>query len=262
MGRYVIALLFVLCVVSPATYASAEDLTGLKPAAPYGIFSTLMTNSPAQGHSAVSFGIEKSIRPDYYRFSTELAMGLTDTMEMGLTIPYIDNGVEGLEDVTISFKHRFMEETSLAPSLAYLVTTALDTGVEGGGTGGAAGAGVAMTKRAGPFRGHLNLLYSVPFEREYDDEARFSAGIDFSAANSFKILAEFLMRKSFSSSDRLDQQEVRFGYRFIYDEGFFSTFGVGMNVGNAIPTYRFMASISVLFPRAEHIVEKIYEESN
>lgn len=261
MGRYITFLLFVLSLVVPAAYASAEDLAGLTPAAPYGIFSTLIANSPAQGHSAVSFGIEKSVRPDYYRFSSSLAMGITDNMEAGLTIPYIDNGTEGLEDVTVSFKHRFLEETPLAPSMAYLVTAALDTGVEGGGTGGSAGGGVVITKRAGPFRGHMNLLYSVPFDRDYDDEARFSAGIDFSAANNFKILGEFLMRKSFSS-DRLDQQEVRFGYRFIYDEGIFSTLGVGMNVGNAIPTYRFMASISVLFPRVEHIIEKVYEEGN
>ncbi len=256
-----IILLAAAVLLAAAQGASAVDIAGVQPTSPYGIFSTIMTNSPAQGHSAVSFGLETTIKPGYTRFVTGLATGITDTMEAGLTIPYISRQGGGLEDITLSFKHRVLEETDYTPSVAYLLDAALDSGVEDSTTDGALGAGLLLSKRAGPLRGHVNLLYSKPFQPGLRGDVRFAAGVDFSASNSSKLLAEYVMSKGYDSPNFI-QEGARFGYRFIYDEGVFTTVGIGMDIGQRVPNYRVIASLSVLFPRVGHIIEKVYEEGN
>lgn len=262
MGRHIVIIFMLTAsVFLTPLRAMAIDIAGVQPSSPYGIFSTIMTNSPAQGHSVVTVGSETTVKPGYTRFMTELATGVTDNIEFGLTIPYIDREGGGLEDISFSIKHRVMEETLYSPSVAYILTGAFDTGVDESTTDGSVGAGVILSKRAGPFRGHLNLLYNAPFDRNFDDDMRFAAGIDFSATNSSKLLAEFVMSKNFSSHG-FSHEEARVGYRFIYDEGLFTTVGMGMDVGGSVPNYRVMASISVLFPRVERLIEKVYEEGN
>jgi hypothetical protein len=259
MKSFILLLVLIPAVMLIGGECRGEDLGGVQPPAPYGVFSTLSAESPGAGQAALAVALEKSGEPDFSRYTSLLAIGITESIEVGLTLPYVDNSSDGLEDVSFSLKHRFREEDGYVPALAYLIAAALDSGSEEYGTEGYAGAGVVASKRLGPVNGHLNLIYTVPGDSDLDGAARFSAGIDFSAAHNLMMLGEFYAAESYYS-DRTDRLEARFGYRFLSGEGVFTTLGVGFGLNDRTPEYRLMASIALFFPRIERPVEKVYEE--
>lgn len=238
--------------------AQAADLSGPIAPAPYGVFSTISTETPGAGMSAVAFSVEKSAGPDYYRYSSQVSMGITNNMELGLNVPYIDNSVTGIEDINVSLKHRFFEEGKYGPSVAYLLTGTFASNTEELSTGGSMGAGIAVTKRIGPFKAHLNALASHPWDAHLENELRFSGAVDFSASHHFNIMAEFFTRKGYFSNE-YDQREVRLGYRFFYKEGVYSTIGVGFGINNTQPEHRIQASLSMVFPSFNPTVERVEE---
>jgi len=259
MARTLSLLAFIAFFLFPSGDALAFDISGPQPPAPYGVFSTLSADSPRTGRSAVAFMYEKSGEPDFSRYSTQLAVAVTNTVEFGMNIPYVDNDATGIEDIAFHLKHRFFEEGMYGPSVAYLVTASLASNNEEYSTDGRGGLGIIASKRVGPVKAHLNLIYSKPWDSSLEDEIRFSAGIDFAASHDFRILAELLTRKS-HFSDEVDHQEARVGYRFMHDERTFSTIGVGFGMSNKPPDFRIIASVSLIFPRSVKGIKKIYEE--
>lgn len=252
-------LLLPFFLVIMSDYCEGFDLSGLQPPAPYGVFSTISANTPERGRAAVAFSVEKSGKPDFFRLSSQFAFGVTDNVEVGMNIPYFENSEEGLEDIAFGLKHRFFNEGRHGPSLAYIVTGSVDSGTEGLGTGGRFGGGLAVSKRIGPVYGHANALWCRPFDSDFEDEIRLSAGIDFSAAHNFKILGELFGRKS-HFSEEFDQLEARMGYRFTGRDYTLTTLGVGFGIKDRFPGYRLMASVSLLFPRQETAIKRVYEE--
>lgn len=238
--------------------ASARDLSGHQSPAPYSVFSTISAESPKQGRSAVAFGFEES-GDDFSRFSSQFAIGITNTVEAGLNVPYVDNSTSGLEDISLSLKHRFFRESKYGPSVAYLLTTSIGSSNEELSTDGRVGGGLIASKRVGPVMGHLNLFYSVPYDPALDDEVRASAAIVFSAAHNFKILGEVYTRKSHYSEHKMDQQEARIGYMFNYGDDLYTVIGVGFGLNDKKPDYRVMASLSFLFTGGKKSIEKVYE---
>lgn len=258
MKRYLflLALLFA-CLVTEGQ-GQGFDLSGLQPPAPYGVFSTFSASSPPQGKAAVAFTVERSGGPEFWRFSTNVAYGLTDNMELSTTVPYDEDAHSGFEDIALGFKHRFFDEGKYGPSIAYMITGSIASGASGLTTDGRLGAGVILSKRVGPVNGHINLFYTVPFESDLEDEVRFSGGIDFSAAHDFRILAELYGRKS-HFSEGIDQLEARFGYRFLTGKDIFTTIGMGFGLKDREPEYRFIVSVSAIFPRLAEKIQKVYE---
>lgn len=237
------------------------DLKGLQPLAPYGVFSTFSAESLAQGKSGISLCIEKSRHPDFYRFTNQFAHGITDNIELDLTVPYITNwngSVDGFEDISIGLKHRFFDEGKYGPSIAYIVSASLDSGRTEFSTGGSIGGGIIISKRVGPVTGHINLLYSRPGSSRFKDDITFATGLDFSAAHNFKILGELYAKKSYSG--KVDRLEWRFGYRILTAENLFTTIGAGFDTKNRTPEYRLLLSLTYLFPREEKKIKKIYEQ--
>lgn len=247
------ALLALLCV---PVAAFAHDIAGALPAAPFGLFSTFSAYTPETGRSAVAFSAEKSGSPDYYRYSSEMAFGITDDMEMNLTIPYTDDDYSaGFEDVTLGIKHRFYDERGYGPALAYMVTLSAASSENRFSTDGAAGAGFIASKRIGPFKGHVNVFYTIPFRSGLNDELRASAGVVFSADHNFKILAEVIARTGYDTSD-ISYAEARLGYRFLYGKNTYSTMGIGFGFKDNEPDYRVLLQLSLTFPYDEPIVEE------
>jgi hypothetical protein len=258
MKRYLFLLALLLACLMLEGRSQGFDLSGLQPPAPYGIFSTLSANSPPQGKAAAALSVERSGGPEFWRFSTNVAYGLTDNMELSATIPYDEDNHSGFEDIALGFKHRFFDEGRYGPSIAYIITGSIASGARGLTTDGRLGAGVALSKRVGPVNGLVNLFYSVPFKSGLEDEVRFSGGIDFSAAHDFRILAELYGRKS-HFSDGIDQLEARFGYRFLTGKDIFTTIGMGFGLKDREPRYRFIVSVSAIFPRLAEKIKKVYE---
>jgi hypothetical protein len=237
------------------------DVKGLQPLDPYGVFTTFSAESLPKGKVAVSAGAEVSIDPDYYRALLKTAFGLTDTVELIMTIPY-DFGSDikdGFEDVAIGFKHRFFEEGKYGPSLAYILNASVPTGAGLLTTDGRYGIGLVLSKKVGPVNGHLNLFYEEPGRRSLDEELSFLAGLDFAAAHNFKFLGELYCRKS-HESDKIDLAEVRMGYRIRTADMLYTTFGVGFDLKNRNPESRVMFSVTLLSPKDKKKIRKIYEE--
>jgi hypothetical protein len=254
-------LLLVICIQLTGT-AYGFDISGLQPVAPYGLFSTFSAESLPASKIAFETGFERSKKPDFYRFSARAAYGISDSIEFDITVPYLYNfadSVDGMGDISFGLKHRFYEEGKYGPSLAYLLNASVNNGREEFGTRGRFGAGLIVSKRVGPFRGHFNFFYERPGTGALQDEITFLGGIDFSAAHNFKMLGEVLARKSHFSNE-YDQVEARFGYRFRTTDSIYTTFGVGVDLKRRSPEYRILISISYTPPEEKKEIKKIFEE--
>jgi len=253
-------LFLFLALAARAGYASSLDLKGLQPLAPYGVFSTFSAESLKQGRFGIALGFERSGKPDFYRFTNQFAYGITDTIELDVTLPYTlrNDFADGFEDLSLGIKHRFIDEGKYGPSIAYIVSASLNSGKAEFSTGGSIGGGIIVTKRVGPVTGHVNLLYFRPGSNKFNDDITLAAGLDFSAANNFKVLAELYMKKSYSG--KVDRLEPRFGYRILTMENLFTTIGAGFDLKNRKPEYRLLLSFTYLFPSERKKIKKIYEQ--
>jgi hypothetical protein len=164
-----------------------------------------------------------------------------------------------MEDVAFGFKHRIYNEGKYGPSVAYLINASMNNGSDEFSTQGRFGIGCIISKRIGPFQGHLNFFYEKPGTSALADEITFLGGIEFSAAHNFKMLGELLARKSHFSGN-YDQTEVRFGYRFRTTESIYTTLGAGVDLKRRSPEYRILVSISYTPPEKKKEIKKIFEE--
>ena len=255
-----LGFLFLACIAFTG-YADAFDLKGLQPLAPYGVFSTFSAESLKKGKSGIALGFERSREPDFYRITGQFGHGITDSLELDITIPYItgwQDTADGFEDIAIGLKHRFFEEGKYGPSVAYLVTASLRSGTEEFSTRGSIGGGIIVSKRVGPVKGHLNLFYYRPGSGKFKDDITFAAGLDFSASHNFTLLSELYMKKSYSG--RVDRLEARFGYRILTAENMYTTLGAGFDFKSRSPEYRLLLSLTYLFPSDEKKIKKIIEQ--
>ncbi len=245
-----------------STDAFAFDVSGLQPVAPNSIFSTFSAESLPKNKVAIETGFEKSKDPDFYRFSLKSAYGISDSLEFNITVPYVYNfntTVDGMEDIAIGFKHRFYDEGKYGPSLAYLVNASLNNGRSEFSTHGRYGIGLIMSKRVGPFKGHVNFFYERPGTGSLRDEITFLGGVEFSAAHNFKVLGEILAQKSHFSNE-YDHVEARFGYRIKTTDLIYTTLGMGVDLSKRTPEYRILVSISYTSPQEKKEIKKIIEE--
>jgi hypothetical protein len=255
---FVLSLIFIFSL-SATLYAF--DVKGIQPVDPNGVFSTFSTESLQKNKFALSVGAELSNDPDYYRSTFKFAYGLTDSLEIDMTLPYVfgSDYRDNFEDVSIGYKHRFFSEGKYGPSLAYLLAFSMPSGGKDVSTDGRFTAGFIVSKRVGPVNGHLNLLFSKPGSGDYKNEVLFLSGFEFSAAHNFKMLAEISCKKSHFSK-KVDSIEGRFGYRFKTTESIYTTFGVGTDFKNRNPESRVFFSVTFVAPAEKKKLKRIYEE--
>lgn len=254
-------LFFVLILLLLYKHAYGFDIKGLQPVDPNGVFSAFSTESLSKGKAAFSTGAEILVDPEFYRFVFKTAYGVTDTIEINMTIPYIlgADSTDGFEDTALGFKHRFFDEGKYGPSLAYILSASIPSGREEFSTDGRFGVGLILSKRVGPVNGHVNLLYAKPGNGELEEEVSFLAGLDFAAAHNFKLLAELFCRKS-HYSEKIDLIEGRIGYRIKTTDFIYTTFGAGFDFKNRNPETRILFTVTFFSPSEKKKIQKIYEE--
>jgi hypothetical protein len=263
MKKFLLFLLLTNFVFIRYAYSleKSYDVEGLQPLAPYGIFSTFSTDSLKKGKAGIALGAGMAVDSDYYRFTGQFGYGITERLEVNVTVPYVldwQGYADGFEDMAFGLKYRFLEEGKYVPSLALLVSGSLHTGRSEFSTAGSIGGGIILSKRIGPVTTHANLLYFRPGSGPLTEEITFAAGLDFAAAHNFKILTELYGQKSFSGS--WNRLELRLGYRFLTAENFYTTVGAGTDLKNRNPEYRLFLSFSYLFPKERRDIKKIYEQ--
>lgn len=254
--------LFVILLLSISEKLYAFDISGIQPLAPHGVFSTFSAESLQKNKSSIEIAAERSREPDFYRFMLKAAYGLSDNLELNLTLPYVyhySDNKNGLEDVAVGLKHRFYDEEKYGPSLAYFIEASIPSGEDALTSDGGVGAGLIVSKRVGPFNGHLNIFYEMPRASGLEDEISLLGGVEFSAAHNFKILSEIIVKKS-SYSHEKKQIEARFGYRIKTTDYIYTTFGAGMGINNRSPEYRFFLSVNFTTPYEKKKIKKFIEE--
>jgi hypothetical protein len=242
--------------------AYAFDISGLQPTAPNGIFSTFSAESLPMHELSIEPWAERSREPDFYRFGLRGAYGISDSVELLVTLPYVldfKKSIDGLEDISVGVKHRFYDEGKYGPSLAYMVNASIDFGRKELSTDGRYGAGLIISKRVGPFSGHLNFFYEKPGSGRLEDEVSFSGGIDLSAAHNFNLLGEVIFKNTHFSS-KFNFTEARFGYRLKTTDNTYTTLGVGLDFKDRSPEYRVILSFCFTTSREKKEIKKIYEE--
>lgn len=259
MNRRFLLLVWVLLILSGNSYAF--EIKGLQPVDPYGVFSTFSAESLPRGKAAFATGAELSVKPDFYRFLFKTAYGLTDNIELELTLPYeFGSGTsDGFEDASLGFKHRFFDEGKYGPSLAYLLAVSLPTGAERLTTEGQYGAGFIISKRVGPVNGHANVIYMKAGKGDLQDDLSILAGLDFAAGHNFKLLAELYCRSSHFSTN-FDTVEGRVGYRIKTSDSIYTSFGIGTDFKKRTPETRILFTVTFLSPKEKKKIRKIYEE--
>lgn len=242
--------------------AHAFDVKGLQPLPPYGVFSTFSTESLKQNKVGFALGIERSGKPDLYRAIFNLAYGIHDKFEFNLTVPYVaewQDRVDGFEDFSLGFKHRVVDETRYSPAIAYILAVSPSSGKDEFTTDGSFGGGLLITKKVGPFKGHLNVLYSKPGKSELKDEYTVNIGTELAVTHNSKLLAEVVGKKNYFKN-KIDLFEWRLGYRIATTDYLYTTVGAGFDIKNRTPDYRLMFSVSVILPPEKKKIQKIYEE--
>ena len=126
-------------------------------------------------------------------------------------------------------------------------------------TDGRVGIGLIISKRLGPFNGHLNLFYEKPGTSRLKDELSFLGGIEFAAAHNFKILSEIIIRKNLHS-DEDNLIEARFGYRIKTTDYIYTTIGAGFDIKKRSPEYRVFLSVNFTTPYEKLKIRKLIEE--
>jgi len=242
-------LVFTLIFLFPAI-AAALELNTVKPLAPYGVFSAWSAQSLEKG--AVSFGlsIERSKEPDFFRYTAGASYGIEEKIEFTMNFPYFnggDGGPDGVEDLGIAAKYRFMEQGRYGPSAALLVMGYIPTGDDELTRDGAVGAGLLVSKKIGPFMAHLNGLWTTPEKDELNNEWDLIGGLSFPLYHNMEVLAEFHVRDS-HFSDSIDLSEGRIGYR-LFNDTFFGTLGLGADLKNREPEYRVIFSLATVFSK-------------
>jgi hypothetical protein len=255
--------LFILFLLS-LFFSSAEafDIKGLQPVPPYGVFSTFSAESLKQNQIGASLELERSIGPDFYRTTLKGAYGLHDAFEVIFSVPYVfanREGGDGLEDVSFGVKHRLLNESDYWPAVAYLLTVSVPIENEDISTDGRVGGGLILTKKVGPFRGHLNVLYLKPEKDGLHDEYDVNIGTELAVTHNMRILAEFVGRKDFYK-EKLNVLEWRLGCRIANSDNIFTTIGVGLNSKNRTPDLRLLFSVSAVLPFQKTKIQKVYEE--
>ncbi len=237
------------------------DVKGLQPVEPYGVFSTFSAESMPKGNIALSAGVEISGNPDYLQSIVKTAVGVSDSLEFLLTVPYnfdSDAG-KGFEDGSVGIKHRFFDEGKYGPSLAYVLRASLPWGAEGLTTDGRYGIGLVVSKKVGPVNGHLYLSYDKPGAKSLDDEISFLTGLDFAAAHNLKFLAELICKMN-EDSGSMNVTELKLGYRVKTSDFIYTTFGMGFDLRNKRREPSIMFSVAILSQREKKSILKIYEE--
>ncbi|MCE5312108.1 MAG: hypothetical protein LLF86_03035 [Nitrospiraceae bacterium] len=255
-----------LAILIPAVFfavsAESYEVKGLQPLAPYGVFSTFSTETLKENKFDAGFAFEKVNGPDFYRTNFQFAYGLKNNIELSAALPYVldwQDRVDGFEDFAFGFKHRIFDGNAALPSVAYLLTVSGYLGKDEFTTEGRIGGGLILTKKVGPFKGHLNLLYFKPVKQGLHDEYALNTGAELAVSSRSTVLVELIGKKEFDKN-KINMVEWRLGYRAQAADNIFTTIGAGFDIKNRTPDFRLMFSINFILPTEKIRIHKVIEE--
>lgn len=257
--------ILLILIISLSLPCYAFDRKGFSPTSPYSVFSTFSVDSPKQNEVAIDLGFDISREPDIKRINLNLSYGLTDNIEIISGLPYVfkySNAFDerGFEDINFGFKHRFINESTYLPALAYLIYVSGEVGNEKLSSAGGLGGGLIVSKKIGPLKAHGNLVYFKPNKEILKETWGLNLGTELLVSHNSKLLFEIIGRKAIDRN-KIDLLEWRLGYRIKITDFSYSTAGMGFDIKDRNPDMRFMFSISFVLPKEKSKIKKIVEDA-
>ncbi|MEO5358265.1 MAG: YjbH domain-containing protein [Nitrospirae bacterium YQR-1] len=255
---FVFAAIVLFIVVTAGKKAHCFDFKGLQPVQPHGVFSTFSATTNEKGAAALGIDLEQSVDPTFYRITSSVSYSLTDIVEFSASVPFSMKTSEyGFEDPAVGIKARIFEETELRPAIAVLGVISPPSGSEDITTNGRYGGGLILSKKVGPFRTHLNLLYYVPFKESLRSQMGILFGTDYPVAHNLNLLSELYLKRSHLDNS-FDYFEGRIGYRFKPLDFLYTTLGIGYEFMKSTPDIRIFLNFTLV--HSHPVYKRIYEE--
>ncbi|MBN2653757.1 MAG: hypothetical protein JXR79_01395 [Nitrospirae bacterium] len=255
-------LIITLLAVSFANTADCYEVKGLQPLAPYGVFSTFSAETLNHKKFNLGMNLEKIQDPNFYRASIQFAYGLTKNIEFSAALPIVLNwqeSTDGTEDLAFGIKHKIYNGSSVLPAVSYLIAVSGYSGKDNFTTEGRIGGGLILTKKIGPFKGHMNFFYFKPGKSELHEEYSLNIGTELAVSNRSVILAEVIGKKEFDKN-KINMLEWRLGYRTRTADNIYTTIGAGFDIKNRTPDLRIMFSVNFILPIDKVRIERVVEE--
>lgn len=212
------------------------------------------------GHLEVELGWEYAKQPNRDK-ENALTLALTTgiiwhRLDLGVETPYLwlnvkeGNDVDGMGDVEVRFKLRFVDETDNFPALAVTVGGKTNTGnsEKGLGTGEADFVGnFIATKGIGRVTLHANAGYNatgdVAEEQEFD-LVNLSVAGEFSLNEHITLVSEICAEIATEDIDEEDPLEILVGATYQLPIGTVLDFGVAGGLTDGAPDYKITAGIT------------------
>ncbi|WP_297210357.1 MULTISPECIES: hypothetical protein [Thermodesulfovibrio] len=263
MKKILVALVLLFSIFSNA---NAFDRKGFSPTAPFSVFSTFSADSLNQNKVALDMNFEFTNDPQIQRTNLNISYGLTNNVEVSLNLPYnlvYHNSINtsGAEDLNFGIKHRFIEETTFTPAVAYLLFVSGDFGSKDFSTEGGIGGGLIVTKKVGPVRAHGNLLYFRPEKYGMKETWNINLGSELNVSYNSTLLFEIIGRKAIDKG-KIDLIEWRLGYRVKVNDFSYTTVGAGFDIRNRTPDLRLMFGITFVLPKEKQRYKKIVDTND
>ena len=214
-------------------------------------------------HLEVELGWEYAKQPNHDK-ENAIILALTtgviwDRLDLGVETPYMwlnvkeGNDVDGIGDMEVRFKLRFVDETHNFPALAVTLggKTTTGNGEKGLGTGEADFVGnFIATKEMGRVTLHANAGYNatgdVAEEQDFDLVNLSLAG-EFSVNERLTLVSEIYAEIATQDIDEQDPLDILVGATYELPIGTVLDFGVAGGLTNGAPDYRITAGMTCEF---------------
>lgn len=183
--------------------------------------------------------------------------GLTENWDAGLEIPYkfIDfaqsGKVDGVGDVNILTKYRFLEESKGMPAFALGLNLKTRTGDEDKSLGTGRidyGLNGIFSKRMGVFNFHLNLGYTfVDGTDEGDDTFSYGLALEYPLGEKLNLVGEVAGETEFNGAFDDNPCSGLFGLNYALSKTITLDFGAGFEISEASPDYTITTGMTLGF---------------
>ena len=211
-------------------------------------------------HFEVECGFEYVNTADNeYNWSTVLKCGLSENWDIGVEIPYqfIDitkgSDVNGIGDIVLSSKYRFLDETQKAPALSLSFAIKTDTGNEDKGLGSGDldyTITAILSKELDKIIGHLNLgcqYVGAPEGQSDDDVFSYALALEYPVNDRLNFVGEVSGETNFEGDFDDNAFAALTGLNYAFSDRATFDLGIAWQISEASPDYKLITGVTLGF---------------
>ncbi|GAG00741.1 unnamed protein product, partial [marine sediment metagenome] len=191
-------------------------------------------------------------------WSTVLKCGLLENWDIGIEFPYqfIDvtegSDVDGIGDMVVSSKYRFLDETQGFPALSLSFAIKTDTGNEDKGLGSGDldyTITAILTKELNKIVGHLNLgyIYVGAPEGQDDDVFSYALALEYPVDDRLNFVGELSGETNFEGDFDDNPFAALVGFNYAFSDAATFDFGAAWQISEASPDYKLVTGLTLGF---------------